>query len=346
MNLLDIRTRFIQENGRYDLVSDRTTFANDGADFFIRAGQRFLDSVIPNRKTLGRYITDISESQGSVLLENVRYIDSVWIKEDGEEREELERKAYSWILGNYGDDFGEKAKGLATFSGNPSDGDTITINTTTYTFGTDFDLGSDLSETITNFVSYVNSNSDDVNAYKTGSTTAIIEYDSIGTSGNSITFTSGSGDITVDGATLGTLISGRDNDITSDTPLYFAPVISTPHPDLSASDLGTDETHDLIFGVRKYAKDGILLAPPADQAYTLVIYGAYFSVLENDLDTSYHSEMYPELLIMASNLALEVFHRNSAGFNDWMNSMRPWLDGIDRDLVEAELRLAGNTLKG
>ena len=101
-----------------------------------------------------------------------------------------------------------------------------------------------------------------------------------------------------------------------------------------------------MFGLSRYAKDGILFMPPADGVYAMTIYGGFFSDLSDDLDTTYHSEMYPELLLMASNLALEVFFRNTQGFNDWLNSMQVWLRTIDHDLVRAEMVLAGNTLKG
>lgn len=43
MNLREIREEFIKKSGRYDLVDDSESFKDQGADFFIRAGQRFLD---------------------------------------------------------------------------------------------------------------------------------------------------------------------------------------------------------------------------------------------------------------------------------------------------------------
>ncbi|MEG0323186.1 MAG: hypothetical protein RR619_04255, partial [Raoultibacter sp.] len=44
MTLLDIRKLFIKHCGRYDLV-DPDTMADDGANFFIQAGQRMLDRI-------------------------------------------------------------------------------------------------------------------------------------------------------------------------------------------------------------------------------------------------------------------------------------------------------------
>ena len=68
--------------------------------------------------------------------------------------------------------------------------------------------------------------------------------------------------------------------------------------------------------------------------------------MENDADVSYHSEMYPELSVMASLLALEAFYRNRAGVNDWFSSMDLWLKGIDHDLVIEEMAQAGTQMRG
>ena len=44
MSLLDIRTLFVDKSGRADLVVDTTNYVDAGANFFINAGQRFLDA--------------------------------------------------------------------------------------------------------------------------------------------------------------------------------------------------------------------------------------------------------------------------------------------------------------
>ncbi len=69
-------------------------------------------------------------------------------------------------------------------------------------------------------------------------------------------------------------------------------------------------------------------------------------MLTSDVDVSYHSEMYPELLLMASLLALEAFYRNTQGVNDWFSSMQIWLKGQDHDLVREEGVLAGTQMRG
>jgi len=353
MNLLQIRTGFVQKSGYYELVVDTTDYADNGANFFIQAGQRFLDSVIPNRKSLGRYVVTIVENQSSVLLKKVRSIDSVYVKASGSERSYLERKAYSWLIENYGDDFGEKAKGVGTMADVPSNAEILTIDDEVYTFKTtvsstnDVAIGATVSATIANLVTKVNANSEIAKAYQLTASTFLIEYVLVGTAGNAIVFTTTAGDLSLNGSgVLGSTVAGRANEIGTGAPTYYSPIISNPHPDLSVSNLTSEDSHDLMFGYDRYAYDGILFMSPADASYTMTIFGAFFSQMVSDLDISYHSELYPELLIMAANLAREVFFRNTQGVQDWLGSMNLWLKGIDHDLVREEIALAGTQLKG
>lgn len=46
MSLLDIRKKFVEISGRYDLVDDAVNFSDKGADFYINAGQKYLDRLV------------------------------------------------------------------------------------------------------------------------------------------------------------------------------------------------------------------------------------------------------------------------------------------------------------
>jgi hypothetical protein len=353
MNLLGIRTDFVEKTGRLDLVVDRSAYADNGADFFIQAAQRVLDSILPYRKDIGRYVKTINANQSSLILKYVRSYDSVYVKGSGVERAGLDRKSYSWLLEQYGDDYGEKATGLATFSGNVSDNDTLVIGTETYTFKTTasttyhVSIGSSASVTIDNLVSKIRAVSALADAEKYSATECLVEYYLVGTAGNSVVFTTTAGTISLDGSgTLGGSIAGRANQIGTGQPIYFSPIVSTPHPEITLDNLPSAETHDLLFGLDRFQRDGILFLPPADTSYTMTIYGYFFSKMELDADVSYHSEVYPELLVMTSALVLEAFYRNTAGVQDWFSSMDLILKGIDHDLVREEMVLSGNQLRG
>ena len=353
MNLLQIRTQFVGKTGRYDLVVSESDLTDNGANFFIQAGQRLLDSILPYRKDVGRYITTILAGQVSVYLKHIRAYESVYITTSSEGRQELGRKAYSWLLEQYGDDYGERAVGTLTFSGVPDPGEGFTVGSETYTFSNSDTSaytilrGGTVEACIDNLVAKVSRTSDLFFASKYSTTTVLITYKAIGTAGNSVIFTEDSTRLTADGSgVLGGTIQGRVSQLTSGTPIYWAPLISTPHPELSLLNLPGADTHDLFFGLEKFEKDGILFMPPAEQSYTLTIFGYFYSVLESDADASYHSEMYPELLIMASSLVLEAFYRNTTGVQDWLSSIKLFLKGIDHDLVREEMVLSGNQLRG
>ncbi len=55
MNLLEIRTNVAKQSGRYDLVNP-TTFADNGMDFYINSGQRWLNK----KKSLPRAFAHLS----------------------------------------------------------------------------------------------------------------------------------------------------------------------------------------------------------------------------------------------------------------------------------------------
>lgn len=247
MNLLQIRTKWVDTNGRTDLVVDTTDYTDNGANFFIQAGQRLLDSLLPFPGSKGRYVKDIAADDYKLMMKYIRAIDSVWIKASGEDRVELDRKSYSWLLEEYGDSI---------------------------------------------------------------------------------------------------------SDMDSGEPTYYAPIIHTISPeqkDLTDATYSTEFTHDyedILFGSTRYQKRGIAFRPKADQAYTMTVFAHFFSLMSSDADISWHSEQYPELLVLASNWALEAFYKNRTGMQDWMEAIQQFLRGIDHDSVREEMVLAGNQLKG
>jgi len=333
MNLLQIRTDFVKKNGRYDLVVDTTNYADNGANFYIQAGQRILDSILPNRKSIGRYTTDLASGQSSVIIKNTRFIDRVEMKKSGSVRTILDRKSYSWLRDQYGDDEGQQAVGTLTLTATPTTG-VLQIGAESYS-----------AQTISSLVLDININSSLATAEQYSATEVLITAKAVGTDTVSFVTTFDTGSVNGSGL-LGADIAGRASAIAVGPPLYYAPISTAKHPDVTLANLGSVDTMDILLGVDRFAKDGIKIMPPSDDTYTLTIFANFFSVLTDDLDVSYHSEMYPDLLIMAANLSIEMFYRNTSGVQDWRNSMQVILDGIDKDAVFSEMRNAGNQLKG
>jgi hypothetical protein len=102
------------------------------------------------------------------------------------------------------------ARGSITFGSNPSEGDTVTINGTAYTFisgassGTDVQIKGTLSLTLDELVSVLNASADtdvdDATYSKTGTTQLTIVHDTAGTAGNGFTLAASAA--TVSAATL------------------------------------------------------------------------------------------------------------------------------------------------
>lgn len=79
----------------------------------------------------------------------------------------------------------------------------------------------------------------------------------------------------------------------------------------------------------------ILLYPPSDAAYTVVLEGVGFSTpLLIDTDTSYWSVGHPDLLLLASLYKMEVFYRNTQGANDYLGSLRDAMQGVNFDMIQ------------
>jgi hypothetical protein len=78
MNLLQIRTAFVQRSGRYDLVVDTTDWADNGANFYINSGQRFLDRLDTVPKSWGRYFRECPVGRNYVIFPYCRAIKEVW----------------------------------------------------------------------------------------------------------------------------------------------------------------------------------------------------------------------------------------------------------------------------
>ena len=105
MTLLEIRTKFIQMTGRYDLVVNTTDYVDIGANFFIQAGQRFLDSRMDIEKARARIITGVGQGDSTIEIPNARAIHSVLLREVGSDSErliQLSHVSYEYILRKYG----------------------------------------------------------------------------------------------------------------------------------------------------------------------------------------------------------------------------------------------------
>lgn len=143
------------------------------------------------------------------------------------------------------------------------------------------------------------------------------------------------------------------SDVDSGAPAYFAPTVVRPFPDTATStDLtGLYDIEDLILYTTSpsvsghWTYNGIIVMPPPDVAYTLSLWGLFYSptlsaTLSGSTWTqtkSFWSEEHPDTLLLAALYKLEAFYRNTEGAKDWQNALEVDLGGMDKDAVEEDL---------
>lgn len=102
MNLKELRTQFVKRNGRYDLVIDNVNWADNGANFYINAGQRYIDRLDSHPKSYGRNFQPVSSGSYYVTFPFCRAVKEVWVM-DGEGQKKLEKVDYDQLRSYYAD---------------------------------------------------------------------------------------------------------------------------------------------------------------------------------------------------------------------------------------------------
>lgn len=78
MSLLEIRQKFVESSGRYDLVVDTTSWADNGADWFIKAGQRYLDRKLETGSARARFFGTLKKNKHTLQIPVARVIEKVF----------------------------------------------------------------------------------------------------------------------------------------------------------------------------------------------------------------------------------------------------------------------------
>lgn len=104
MTLADIRERLVKDSGRTDLVVDTTTYDDDGADYYIKAGQRFLDDFpMASPKSAAEIEFDIVSGDAGITFPRVRAVLDLRIQESGKEPAIMDRVPLMKFYRKYGD---------------------------------------------------------------------------------------------------------------------------------------------------------------------------------------------------------------------------------------------------
>ena len=98
MNLLQLRTKFRSLSGRFDLVN--TDFTENGADFFINEGRKYLDRLDETQKSWASCFRFVEIGKFSASFPYCRAIKEVWAA-TSEERWQLEKKSLQDLTAGY-----------------------------------------------------------------------------------------------------------------------------------------------------------------------------------------------------------------------------------------------------
>jgi len=114
MGYKDLRWKFAQMSGRYDLV-DPTTYEDAGADFFFNAGQKMLDRMQETSKSMARSVSLITAGTYFKALTNVRNIQEVWVGTTAEGLVQLEQKSLNTLRAYYEEQFADIDQGTPAY---------------------------------------------------------------------------------------------------------------------------------------------------------------------------------------------------------------------------------------
>lgn len=350
--LEDIRTKFVDLSGRTDLVKtvNGVTYVDNGADFFINAGQRVLDTLIKNPETIARYISKVDSGGYNIVFQDCRSVKEVWMANvDG--RFPLEKKALGWIRENYKEDYSALDTGQPLYwapgvhklppSQALSTGSSFTgyYDYETIQFGligynsVIFVPPADGTYTVNVFGDFF-------------SGTLVDSIKSVG----DITFTdqpANAETFVIDTTTFTFVTAAASSDteiqIGSTVALSIAAAVTVVNNKMTtviAADGSDSFTNRLRFTAVTGGSDGnsIVLTESIANATAngMGKLGGTTSGVTK-VETSWWSEIYPDALVYAALYSLETFYRNTEGAKDWMNSIRMVIDGIDKDMVEQEV---------
>lgn len=103
MDYLDIRNKFAEVSGRYDLIN-MATYEDNGADFFINAGQRYLDRQLAAGKMIARYPVIMEAGDILAVTTGIRSLKEVWASNSDGEKWQLDPMPIEKLRWEYPED--------------------------------------------------------------------------------------------------------------------------------------------------------------------------------------------------------------------------------------------------
>jgi len=115
MTLAEIRQKFVELSGRYDLVTDQQSYEDDGADFFIQAGQRFLENQLDFPHKQARAEVTLAQGESEAKLAGVQSLDRI-LRHESEGAALLDEVRYPEFYDRFGN---QTKRGTPSFWSSP-----------------------------------------------------------------------------------------------------------------------------------------------------------------------------------------------------------------------------------
>jgi hypothetical protein len=110
MTYKELREKFIRLSGRYDLVTETTNWTDNGANWYLQAGQRMIEQLAGAPKQLGRYFEVVDVGTYYVTFDGCRSIKEVFVGTTTE-RTRLTHMYANEFFEEYNEPFGNVAQG-------------------------------------------------------------------------------------------------------------------------------------------------------------------------------------------------------------------------------------------
>jgi len=344
MNLAELTMRFRSLSGHEELTDDEIRF-------FLNSGQDWIDMQVNSKATFGSHPVDIAADDITATFTRCKSVEAVEIFDADDGRSELEPTTLQNIRDEYAAPLSDLTTGIpvkwaiAALRLSPDTrpkGPEVISNQRFETGSTDWTLGTGWSHDSTEkrMEKTAGSASDltqasadqanilvDANVYRVvveltvdaGSITP-----KLGTTSGTARTESGVYTETI------TCSGGLDFDLAADAS-FAGSVDSVSIQEVQvAADISATYDVDAVLADQQDLYNGIVFYPPADETYTLTIFGEWFAdEFVGPGDTSWWSVNFPLALIYAAHMIMEAANfKNEEGARVWERRLAPYLDRV------------------
>ncbi|KKL84157.1 hypothetical protein LCGC14_1967520 [marine sediment metagenome] len=99
LTLIQLRQQIVEQNGRYDLTDG--SWADNGIDYYINAGLRYLDNHQLSPKSHAWYKQDFVIDDFRMKVQNLLSIKEVWMVTTASDRWQLTKRALGYMMETY-----------------------------------------------------------------------------------------------------------------------------------------------------------------------------------------------------------------------------------------------------